>query len=204
MGSLTLNRKAEKKGEQTMRIEILRAWRALLLGFTLTGISIGGPIDWSMTLSPQSTNAISNQTIDFLITFANNSTQDIFFSDFGDGQGITVDLEGNVVGNGACGPGADCFVQNLFITSPDPIDIPAGSTGTTFDLGDLILGTHTSGGQITVVAKGGPDSLNGVFTNPAFSETTATVQVVPEPTSMVPFTIVLLAVGLAKILGREA
>ena len=186
-----------------MRIGILRAGRALLLGLTLSGISMGAILDWSMTLSPQSTKATSGETVDFQITFVNNLTQDIFFSDFGDGQGITVDLEGNVVGNGACGSKVDCFVQNLFLTS-DPIDIPAGSTGTTFDLGDLMLGTHNPGDQIIVAAKGGPDSLNGVFPNPAFSETTALVQVVPEPSSMALLMTGLLAIALVTIARRAA
>jgi hypothetical protein len=185
-----------------MRIGILRAGRVLLLGLTLSGISMGAVLDWSMTLSPQSTKATSGETIDFQITFVNNLTQDIFFSDFSDGQGITVDLEGNVVGNGACGPGVDCFVQNLFLTSPDPINIPAGSTGTTFDLGDLVLGKHNPGDQIMVAAKGGPDSLNGVFPNPAFSETTALVQIVPEPSSMALLMTGLLAIALVTIARR--
>jgi hypothetical protein len=183
-----------------MGIGILRAGRVLLLSLALIGISRADVVDWSMTLSPQFTRAISNETIDFQITFVNNSKQDIFFSDFGDGQGITVDLAGNVVGNGACGPGVDCFVQNLFLTSPDPIDIPAGSTGTTFDLGDLMLGTHNAGDQITVVVKGGPDT----FSNPAFSETTALVQVVPEPSLMALLTTCLLAIGLLTIMRRAA
>ena len=184
-----------------MGIGILRAGRVLLLSLALIGIS-RADVDWSMTLSPQFTQGTSNETIDFQITFVNNLTQDIFFSDFGDGQGITVDLQGNVVGNGACGPGVDCFVQSLFLTSPDPIDIPAGSKGTTFDLGDLMLGTHSAGDQITVVVKGGPDSLNGTFPNPAFSETTALVQVVPEPSSMALLMTCLLAIGLLTFVRR--
>ncbi len=161
-------------------IRIMTVLRTLLLGFTLIGFSAADPVDWSMTLTPQSAVATSNEVVDFLITFSNSSTQDIFFSDFGDGQGITINLGGNVVGNGACGAGDDCFSQNLFLTSPDPIDIPA-STSLTFDLGDLILGTHPSGDQIAVIVKGGPDSLNGIFPNPALSETTATVTIIPEP-----------------------
>jgi len=154
-----------------------------------------------MTLSPQFTST-SNGTIDFLITFSNNLSQDIFFSDFGDGQGITTDLAGNVVGNGACGPGLDCFVQNLFLTSPDPIDIPAGSTGTTFDLGQLVLGTHKVGDTISVVAKGGPDSLNGPFPDPSFSETTALVLFVPEPSTMALSMAFLLGAGLGAVVRR--
>jgi len=96
------------------------------------------------------------------------------------------------------------FVQNLFLTSPDPIDIPAGSTGTTFDLGDLMLGKHNAGDQITVGVKGGPDSLNGTFANPAFSETTALIQVVPEPSSMALLMTCLLAIGLLTIVRRAA
>jgi hypothetical protein len=187
-----------------MRIGISRVWRMLLLNFALMGISRGNPIDWSMTLSPGQVNASSNGTIDFQITFSNNSGQDIFFSDFGDGQGITVDLQGNVVGSGACGPGVDCFVQNLFVTSPDPIDIPAGSMGTTFDLGQLVLGAHNLGDTISVVAKGGPDSLNEIFPNPAFFETTALVQIVPEPSTMALFIAFLLGAGLVTIVRRTA
>ncbi|HEY6340510.1 MAG TPA: PEP-CTERM sorting domain-containing protein [Bryobacteraceae bacterium] len=187
-----------------MRRGILRAERVLLLTLALIGTSRGSA-DWSMTISPQSAQATSNETIDFQITFFNNLSQDIFFSDFGDGQGITVDLEGNVVGNGTCGPGVDCFVQNLFVTSPDPIDIPAGSTDPTFDLGDLVLGTHLAGDQITIVVKGGPDSLpDGAFPSPAFSETTAVVQIVPEPSSMALFVAGLLGVGLITIVRRIA
>jgi hypothetical protein len=186
-----------------MRIGISRVWRMLLLNLALMGISRGNPIEWSMTLSPQF-SAASNGTIDFLITFSNNLGQDIHFSDFGDGQGITVDLEGNVIGNGACGPGVDCFVQNLFLTSPDPIDIPAGSTGTTFDLGQLVLGIHKVDDTISVVAKGGPDSLNGTFPNPASFETTALVRIVPEPSTMALFMAFLLCTGLVTIVRRAA
>jgi hypothetical protein len=147
-------------------------------------------VDWTMSLSPVSTTAHSGDTIDFLITFTNALTQDISFSDFGDGQSITVDLSGNVIGNGACNPGEDCFTQNLFITSDDPIDIPAGSTGTTFDLGELFLGTHAVGDVIIITAKGGPDSLpTGAFPNPAFQETSARVTIVgvsvPEPAPII-------------------
>src|SRR6267154_813933 len=107
-----------------MGIGILRGGRALWLSFALIVTSRANVVDWSMTLTPQSPAALSNQTIDFKITCVNYSAQDIFFSDFGDGQSITVDLEGNVVGNGAWGAGLDCFVQTLFLTSADPIDIP--------------------------------------------------------------------------------
>jgi hypothetical protein len=156
-------------------------------------------MDWAMSLSPASTTAQSGEAIDFTITFTNALSQDIFFSDFGDGQGITVDLEGSVIGSGACGPGVDCFVQNLFITSPDPIDIPAGSTGTSFDLGDLYLGDHSPGDEITVVVKGGPDSLpDGSFPNPAFEEASSTVVITPEPSSIV---LCLLGVGWFTIAG---
>jgi hypothetical protein len=161
----------------------------LLLNLALIGISKADPVDWTMTLSPSQFAAVSNETIDFQITFTNTTGRDIFFSDFGDGPGITVNLEGNVVGSGACGPGLDCFVQDLFLTSPDPIDIPAGSTGTTFDLGHLILGTHKLSDTIGVIAKGGPD---GVF-NPPFSETTSLVSFVPEPSTMALLMVVVLA-----------
>jgi hypothetical protein len=185
-----------------MGIGALQAGRVLVLSGLLAGVCKGGAIDWSMMLSPQSAVATSNQTLDLQITFVNNSTQDIFFSDFGDGQGISVDLEGNVVGNGVCGIGVDCFVQNLFLTSADPIDIPAGSTGATFDLGLLELGAHNLGDQITVVAKGGPDSLNGIFPNPAFFETTAVVTIAPEPAPMALFLSTLLAGSLIGIACR--
>src|SRR4051812_1623829 len=187
-----------------MRIRTSRVWRMLLLSLALRGVSRGTLMDWSMTLSPAHVTAGSNGTIDFLITFSNNLGQDIRFSDFGDGQGITVDLQGNVIGSGACGPGVDCFVQNLFVTSPDPIVIPAGSTGTTFDLGQLVLGTHTVGDTIILVAKGGPDALGGIFPNPAFFETTALVQIVPEPSTMGLFTGFLLGAGLVTIVRRAA
>lgn len=185
-----------------MRSEILRIGRVLLLGLVLSSIS-RADVDWSMTLSQQFTETNSPGLIDFQITFVNNSTQDIFFSDFGDGQGITVDLAGDVLGNGQCGPGVDCFVQSLFLTSPDPIEIPAGSTGT-FYLGDLMVAAHNSGDQIEVIAKGGPDSLNGVFPNPAFSETTATVDFVPEPSSTALFITCLLALGSLAVKRRAA
>jgi hypothetical protein len=161
-------------------------------------------VEWTMSLSPASTTAHSGDTIDFLITFTNALTQDISFSDFGDGQSITVDLSGNVIGSGACNPGEDCFTQNLFITSDDPIDILAGSTGTTFDLGELFLGTHAVGDVITVTAKGGPDSLpTGAFPDPAFQETSAIVTIVgvpvPEPTPMI---LCLLGAGWSVISRR--
>jgi hypothetical protein len=198
------------KGEQAMtatRNAHSRPWRTVLLTLALvmmfSEVAKADPVDWSMTLSPGSTTASSGDTIDFSITFFSNLTQDMFFSDFGDGQGLTVDLEGMVVGGGACGPGLDCFVQNLFVTSPDPIDIPAGSMGTTFDLGQLFLGTHNTGDVITVVAKGGPDSLpTGAFPNPAFAESTASVQIVapvPEPSSIV---LCLLSAGWFAIVTR--
>jgi hypothetical protein len=174
-------------------------WLMWLVTFTVLAIcsetANADSVDWRMTLSPAAMAAQSGETIDFMITFANNLSQDMFFSDFGDGQGITVDLEGSVLGSGACGPGVDCFVQDLFVTSPDPIDIPAGSTRTTFDLGQLDLGTHIAGDEITVVAKGGPDSLlTGGFPNPAFAETSATVDIVPtsEPS---PIVLCLLGAG---------
>ena len=116
--------------------------------------------------------------------------------------GITINLGGNVLGNGACAPGEDCFVQNLFITSDDPIDIPAGSTGTTFDLGDIYLGMHTPGDVITVIAKGGPDSLvNGSFPNPAFAETSAEVRIISPVPESAPIILCLLSVGWFAVTG---
>jgi len=173
-----------------MRSKILKTGTVLLLSLAFSGISWADQ-DWSMTLTPQSTGAGPNTTVDFQIMFVNNMTQDLFFSDFGDGQSITVDLEGDVVGDGTCGPGVDCFMQNLFLTSSDPIDILAGSTGT-YDLGVLMLGAHPPGARITVVVKGGPDSLpDGTFPDPAFSETSADIVVTPEPSS-----ITLLLIGV--------
>jgi hypothetical protein len=156
--------------------------------------------DWSMSLSPQFANAISGQTVHFSITFTNALTQSIFFSSFGDGQSITVDLEGNVIGNGVCGPNVDCFVQHLFLTSSDPIEIPGGSPGTTFDLGDLLLGVHQPDQEVIVVEKGGPDSLiDGTFPNPQFAEARATVVIsrAPEASATALLAIGLLLLGCA-------
>jgi hypothetical protein len=162
--------------------------------------------DWSMFLSPQSVNAISGQTIHFDITFTNNLPESLFFSSFGDGQSLTVNLKGNVIGAGACGPLVDCFVQNLFLTSADPIEIPADSPGMTFDLGDLLLGAHQPDDEIVVVAKGGPDSLtSSAFPDPAFAETAASVLVsrVAEPGAGHLLTIGLIVLCLAKRSGRR-
>lgn len=184
-----------------MRSGILKIGTVLLLSLAFSGISWADP-DWSMTLTPQSTGAGPNTTVDFQITFVNNMTQDLFFSDFGDGQSITVDLEGDVVGDGTCGPGVDCFVQNLFLTSADPIDILAGSTGT-FDLGKLMLGAHPPGDQITVVVKGGPDSLpDGNFPDPSFSETSVNIVITPEPASGTLLLIGVIGGGLVTRVRR--
>jgi hypothetical protein len=63
---------------------------------------------------------------------------------------------------------------------------------------------HKVGDTISVVAKGGPDSVNGVFPNPAFSETTALVQIVPEPSTMALFIAFLLGTGLVTFVRRAA
>ena len=153
--------------------------------------------DWSMVLSPQSVNAIAGETIHLDIIFTNDLPESLFFSSFGDGQSLTVNLQGNVVGTGACGPLVDCFVQSLFLTSADPIEIPAGSAGISFDLGDLLLGAHQPGDEIVVVAKGGPDSLtDGAFAAPAFAETTASVLVLRVAEADVAH---LLAIGLVVL-----
>lgn len=162
--------------------------------------------DWSMILSPQSVSAISGETIHFDITFTNALPESLFFSSFGDGQSLTVNLQGNVIGSGVCGPLVDCFVQSLFLTSADPIEIPAGSTGATFDLGNLLLGAHQPGDEIVVVAKGGPDSLTDEsFPDPAFAETTGSVLIsrLAEPGAGNLLTIGLAVLCLAKRSGHR-
>ena len=90
----------------------------------------------------------------------------------------------------------DCLTLKLFLTSDDPIDILAGSTGTYY-LGQLLLGAHGPGDRLTVVAKGGPDSLNGSFPDPPFSETSVDVVITPEPSSWTLLMIGVIAGGFA-------